>query len=79
MSLIINDVSSLDCERYISDVFYVNTGIWWHYDHDKITQISGFTELLYTREIHKKDDKTDFMSGSNKVPLLVYIITINLI
>ena len=74
-----HEVSLLSGGHYCSGLFDVNTGIWWHYDHDKITQISGFTELLYTREIHKKDDKTDFMSGSNKVPLLVYIITINLI
>ena len=44
-----HDGSSLDCEHYISDVFYVNTGIWWHYYNDKTTQISDFTEGVYTR------------------------------
>ena len=49
VSLIMHDVSSLDFEHYISDVFYVNTGIWWHYYNDKTIQISDFPEVIYTR------------------------------
>ena len=32
-----HDGTSLDYGLYFSDVFDVNTGIWWHYDDNEIT------------------------------------------
>ena len=40
VSLINHNGDSLNCGHYISDLFYANTGIWWHCDDDNITQIS---------------------------------------
>ena len=65
MSLIIHDGDSFDCGHYISDVFDTNTIICWHYDDDKITEISDVTEGVYTRESHKQTNKmNEVMSGS---------------
>ena len=70
----------MDSGHYFSDVFDVNIVIWCHCDNDEITQISNFTEVVYTRESHKqKYTKKKVMSGSNKVLSVVYIITSNLI
>ena len=51
---------SLDCEIYFSDVFDVNTGIWWHCDDVNITEISDFPEGVYTRESHKLQKKETY-------------------
>ena len=48
-----HDGESLDCGNCVSDVFDANTGIWWHFNDDNITEISDFTEGVYTRESRK--------------------------
>ena len=55
VSLILYDITLLDIGHWFSDVFDDNTGTWWHCDDDKITQISGFTQIVYTRESHKQN------------------------
>ena len=67
MPLINHNGDSLNCVHYVSDVFDANTGIWWHYDDDNITQISDLPKEVYIRESHKK------MSGSTDVLFVVYI------
>ena len=51
------DGDSLDCGNYFSDVFYFNTGIWWHCDNSNITGISDFPEGDYTRKSRKLTTK----------------------
>ena len=51
MSLIIHGGNELDSRQYFSGVFYVNTGIWWHCDNDKITQINDFQKLYITERV----------------------------
>ena len=53
MSLIINDGTSLYSGNYFSDVYDVNTVIWWHCDDGKTTKISDLPDSVYTIEIHK--------------------------
>ena len=79
MSLIILDDTSLDCGYYICDVFDANTGIWWHYDDDKTTEISYFSEGVYTKDSHKNNTNKKVLSGSERLMLMVYFITHNLI
>ena len=55
--MIINGKYSLDNEHYFSGAFDLNTGICWHCDDDKSTQISDFKEGVYTVEHHKKTKK----------------------
>ena len=40
---------SLDCGNYVSDVFDTNTGIWWNFDYENITQISDLPEEFCIR------------------------------
>ena len=47
------DGDSLDCRNYVSDVFDVYTGIWWHRDDADVTEISDVLEGVYTRDIQK--------------------------
>ena len=54
VSLITNNCDYLDCVHYVSDLFDINTGIWWSCDDDNITQISGLLEGVYIRESHKE-------------------------
>ena len=49
-----NDGNSLDCGHFVSGVFDTNTGIWWHFDDNNITQISDLPEGVYIRESKKK-------------------------
>ena len=44
-----HDGEYLDCGNYVSDVLDANTGIWWNFNDDNITEISDFTEGVYTR------------------------------
>ena len=74
-----HDGTSFDCGHYISDLLDVNTGIWWHYDDEKIIQIIYFPSYARTRESNKKITKKKVMWGSYKLLLLVYIRTINLV
>ena len=53
VSLINYDGDSLDCGNYVSDVFDSSTGVWWHFDDDNITEISGLPKRVYYRETHK--------------------------
>ena len=56
--------NSLDSGNYFSDVFDVNTGIWFHCDDNKITQISYLKEGVYNRESPKqKYTKKNIISG----------------
>ena len=48
-----HDGDSLYFGHYVSDIFYFNTGIWWHCDDGEITEINDFPEDLYARESHK--------------------------
>ena len=60
--------------------FNANTVIWWHCYDDEITKIGDFTEGVYTRDSHKNYiTKKRFMSGSDKILLVVFIRTNNLI
>ena len=60
-----HDGNSLDIGYYFNDVFDVNTWILWHWDDDKITQISDFLDGVYTRKSYK-----NVMSGS-KITIIV--------
>ena len=73
VSLINHDGNSLYCGHYVSDVFDSSTGIWWHYDDEKITQISDLPKGVYIRESHQK-----MTSGSKYVLFVVYIRTSHL-
>ena len=53
VSITNHDGDSLDCGHYVSDVFDISTGIWWHCDDDNITQISGLPKGVYYRETNK--------------------------
>ena len=76
MSQIIHYGNSLDSGHYFSDIFDVNTGIWWHCDDDEINKISDFPEGVYNRESHKqKFTKKKVMLDPKKLLLMVYIIT----
>ena len=75
-----HDGDSLECVNYFSDVFYANTGIWWHCDDNEITEISAFPVGVYTRESHKNNiTNKNVISGYNKILLFVYIRTSKLI
>ena len=47
MSLINHDDDSLYCVHYVSHVFEAKTGIWWHCDDEKTTQISDLPKGVY--------------------------------
>ena len=83
VSLIIHDVNSLDSGNFFSDVFDGNTGIWWYCSTVimmKMIKSEICQEVVYTRESPKqKDTNKRVAPGSNKVLLLVYIRTSNLI
>ena len=51
------DGNYLDCGHYVSDDFDANTGIWWHCDDSNITEISDFSEGVYTRDSCKLTTK----------------------
>ena len=53
MAPINHDGDLLDCGHYVSDVFDISTGIWWHCDDDNITQISDLPKGVYYSETHK--------------------------
>ena len=57
MAPINHDGDLLDCGHYVSDVFDISTGIWWHCDDDNITQISDLPKGVYYRETHKLTKK----------------------
>ena len=69
----------MDCGHYVSDVFDANTGIWWHYDDNNITEISDLPEGVYNRESHQNKKTKKIMSDSDTILLVVYIITSHLI
>ena len=76
VSLINHDGDSLDCGNYVSDVFDISTGIWWHFDDDNITEISDLPKGVYyieTQKLTKKKKK--LMQGSTYILLVVYIRT----
>ena len=77
MSLINHDGNSLDCGKYVSDVFDANTGILWPCDDDNITQISNLSKGVYIRESHKNAGKK-VMSVSTNILLIFYIRTSHL-
>ena len=54
MSLIITDGTSLDNGHNSSDIFDVNTGIWWHCDDNETTKSRDLPKGVYTREIGKQ-------------------------
>ena len=75
-----HDGNSLDSGHYCSNLFYVHVVIWWHCYDDEITKIGDFPEGVYTRDSHKNCiTKKRFMSGSDKILLVVFIRTNNLI
>ena len=45
-----HECSSFDSGHYYSGILYFNTGIWWHSDDEKVTQISDFSEGVYISE-----------------------------
>ena len=49
-----HDEEWLDCGHYGSDVSDSNTRMWFHCDDHKITEISDFTEDVYTIKRHKR-------------------------
>ena len=53
VSLINHDGDSLDWGHYFSDIFNINTGIWWHCDNKNMTQISDIPKGVYYRETQK--------------------------
>ena len=57
VSLIMRDGDSFYCGHYFSDVFDINTEIWWHCDDANITEIGGFPEGVYTKDSHKQTNK----------------------
>ena len=54
VSMIMHEGTLSVIGNYYNDVFDVKTVIWWHFDDYEITQISDFSEDVYTRESHKK-------------------------
>ena len=54
VSLIIIDGDSLDCGHYVSGVFDIDTGLWWHCDNDNITQITNLPKGVYIVKSHTK-------------------------
>ena len=52
-----HDGKSLYCGNYVSDVFDAEIGLWWHCEDYNIIEISHFTEVIYTRDSHTKNDK----------------------
>ena len=77
MSLINHDGESLGFGNSVGDVFYTNTGIWWHCDDENITQICDFTKRGLC---HKKTTTTNkLMAGSTDILFVVYIRKIHLI
>ena len=76
MSLVNHGSDSFDCLHYASDMFDSNTGIWWHFDDEKITQMSDFIKMCYIRESHNKTkNRIKAMSVSTYVLFVVYIRT----
>ena len=74
VSLINHHGDSLDCSHYFSDFFDINTVIWWHWDDDNITQISGLPKGVYYRETQKLTKKKNkLMQGSTNLLFVVYI------
>ena len=67
------DGDSLDCGNYVSDVFDVKTGIWWHCDDANITEISDFIEGVYTRESRKMTTKKGNLCQALKTYCLWFI------
>ena len=72
-----HDGDSLDCGKYVSDVFDTNTRIWRHCDDANFTEISYFLEEIYNREVHQKKGK--LISGTKDIFFVVYIRTNHLI
>ena len=78
VSLINHDGDSFDCGNYVSDVFDISTGIWWHCDDDNITELSDLPKGVHYRETQKPVKKKCLMMGSSKVLFVVYIRTSHL-
>ena len=57
MSLINHDGDLLGCGNDFIDCFDANTGIWWYFDDDNITQISDLPKGVYIRERDKNNRK----------------------
>ena len=50
-----NDCDYLDCVHYVTDLFDINTGIWWSCDDDNITQISDLLEGVILERVTKNN------------------------
>ena len=74
VSLINHDGESLHCGHYFSDIFDANTGIWWHFDNNNITQISDLPKGVILERV-RKNKKQNIMSVSTYVLFVVYIKT----
>ena len=63
------DGECLEFGHYVNDMFDANTGICWHGDDTKITQISDLLEWVYIRKSQK--DIYKVMLGPKNVCIMV--------
>ena len=65
-----------DSGHYVYDLLDYNTGIWWIFDDDMITNYSGYLENIYDDFSHENEQNKGeiiIMNVSDRIVSMLYI------
>ena len=66
----------MDSGHYVYDLLDYNTGIWWIFDDDMITNYSGYLENIYDDFSHENEQNKGeiiIMNVSDRIVSMLYI------